>query len=656
MATTAPAVPSLRSPGRMLQAPPSTLLLAISLGLCAGYLDLGFLLFKKYWWKPDGFRIASDFPWTVPVGYAVIMLVPGVLLAAVNRLWPHLIALRTVSWLLVTLAVWSAALRAPLYGQCSLLLAIGLGRVIGDRIAMLDWRPRQTRSIFAALIGILGVLALLSSGWQAFREYRAEIGLSPAPRLARNVVLIVWDTVRASELSLYGYSRETTPNLQRWARKGVTFRLAVAPAPWTFPSHSCFFTGEWPFRLDSQWKSTLDAPYPTLAEFLTTRGYQTAGFVANTTWAGHETGLNRGFAHYDDHPLTPRSILTRTVPGKWILNNLLSFNRYYDKKWISVQSRGAKAITADFVRWLGRRRTDRPFFAFLNYLDAHDPYIPSPEHTKNFGIAPTSARDYQFLIDYEQSHGEQSARESAMARDCYDDCIASLDEDLGRLLNRLQAGGILEDTDVIITSDHGESFGSHGATGHTNTVFLEETAVPLVIISRNAPAGRTVECPVSLRDLPATVVDLLGMSAASPFRGRSLAAHWQSAPGEGPPAVTSPAFSERVGDKAFQVQPGIGRRHSGFQMSVVALDHHYIRTGMGVEELYDLRVDPDEQSNLLKAGSDTDKAALFRKVLLDVLSDEPGSSEVEKAYLATYRSWLEDVVSGLSSQEVAAGD
>ena len=204
-------------------------------------------------------------------------------------------------------------------------------------------------------------------------------------------MLIVWDTVRASYTSLHGYPRDTTPNLSAWARKGVRFDRAVAPAPWTFPSHCSFFTGQWPFRNNSQWKYTLDASHPTLAEYLRSRGYQTAGFVANTECCNYETGLDRGFAHYEDYPLTPRSLLGRTVAGEWILKNLLSFGDYYDQKWIGLQSRGAREINDAFLDWLDRRRADRPFFAFLNDFDAHAPYIAPPGHQGRFGIRPGTA-------------------------------------------------------------------------------------------------------------------------------------------------------------------------------------------------------------------------------------------------------------------------
>ena len=134
------------------------------------------------------------------------------------------------------------------------------------------------------------------------------------------------------------------------------YNLAVAPAPWTYPSHSCFFTGQWPFQLNSQWKFPLDAPDPTLAEYLASRGYQTAGFVANTIYCSYETGLDRGFAHYEDYPLTLRSLLARTVPGKWILTNILFRGRFHQMKWIGLQSRGAYGTNEAFLGWLRHRR------------------------------------------------------------------------------------------------------------------------------------------------------------------------------------------------------------------------------------------------------------------------------------------------------------
>src|SRR5262249_32745501 len=162
-------------------------------------------------------------------------------------------------------------------------------------------------------------------------------------------------------LSGYGYRRDTTPNLEQLARRGVRYRSAIAPAPWTYPSHSCFFTGRWPFQLNSQWNFTLDGPDQTLAEYLAARGYQTAGFAANTSCCNYETGLARGFAHYEDYSLAPRSLLGRAIPANWILRHFVYRGLYYDMKWIGLQSRGARGIDVAFLDWLQRRRPDRPF-------------------------------------------------------------------------------------------------------------------------------------------------------------------------------------------------------------------------------------------------------------------------------------------------------
>jgi arylsulfatase A-like enzyme len=642
-----PTAPAARRPGRIPLSPTAAVLLAVSFGLCGGYLDLGLIAFKRLCLNPEGaFRSPRDFPWTVPASHAILLIIPGVVVAAVNRLQPRAFSPGVASWLFATLAIWSALLRMPIYGAGSLLMAAGLARLISGAIVARGLGSRPLRSIPAAVLGLLIILAALSSGQRAVVEARAVAGLPPASAGARNVVLIVWDTVRASYTSLQGYPRDTTPNLSAWARKGVRFDRAVAPAPWTFPSHCSFLTGQWPFRNNSQWKYTLDASHPTLAEHLRSRGYQTAGFVANTESCNYETGLDRGFAHYDDYPLTPQSLVGRSVAGEWLLKNLLSFGDGYDQKWIRLQSRGASEINDAFLAWLDQRRPDRPFFAFLNEFDAHAPYIAPPGRQGRFGMRPRTAGDYRVLLDFTTMDKNRITRQDVwLARDCYHDCIAFLDDQLGRLLDELQRRGLLENTDVIITSDHGEEFGEHLYFGHAYNTNLDAIGVPLVILSSRAPKGRVVSGPVSLRDLAATVVDLLGLSAGSPLPGRSLAACWASGPGT-PPEATSPALSEQAEAAAFQARPSPGREHPGFQMSLVASGHHYIRHGTGPEQLYDLRVDPDERVNLMTSPHGRQRVGPFRKMLLEVLTDNPGSVEVEKAYLEPYRKWLEDLVQG----------
>ena len=648
-----PARPSV-SANRISLSTTAVILLALSFGLCAGYIDLGIMILKKYCWDKEGYiRTGRDFLWTVPVGHAALLMIPGLVVAAVNRVRPKLISLPFVVWLFTTLAVSAAMLRLPLYIAGNLLLAAGLGRVVSDMFAARGLRPRQIRHTLAALFGFLILLAAISSGRQALQEYRTVTGLPPAPAGARNVVLIVWDTVRAYSLSLYGYPRDTTPNLTRWARQGVRYDRVLAPAPWTYPSHSSFFTGQWPFKLDTQWNYVLDAPVPTLAEFLTSRGYQTAGFAANTRHCSYETGLNRGFAHYEDYALTPRALLSRTVPGTWILKNIISRGDYYDQKWIDLQSGGASSLNQSFLKWLSQRRLDRPFFAFLNYYDAHDPYVAPTGFEGRFGIRPKTPRDYERLFAFDQPHaGPVQIRDILMARDCYDDSIAFLDEQLSRLLGELRRRGLLENTEVIITSDHGEAFGDHGILGHSSSVNLDEIGVPLVILAPAAPAGRVVDSPVSLRDLPATVVDQPGLSADSPFPGSSLAVSWRLPAGRAPLGPSTPAFSEQANASAFLPYHGRGQGHPGFQMSLVASGRHYIRDGMGTERLYDLRNDPFEKVNLIDSTLGSRDLQPFRKRLLDLLMDDRGSTVVENAYLTAFRKRLKSLVEEASASQV----
>jgi len=164
-----------------------------------------------------------------------------------------------------------------------------------------------------------------------------------------------------------------------------------------------------------------------------------------------------------------------------------------------------------------------------------------------------------------------------------------------------------------------------------------------------------VDSPVSLRDLPVTVVDLSGLRGGSPFPGRSLAACWPTAPGPAPEGVTTPALSEQVDPIALQRQVQSGHGLSGFGLSLVASGHHYVRDGLGTEWLYDLRKDRFERVDLIGSPRGNQAVGVFRKMLLELLTRNPGSIEVEKAYLEPYRRGLEALVHEQSPERVAAG-
>src|SRR5262249_26112196 len=156
---------------------------------------------------------------------------------------------------------------------------------------------------------IAGGTALWRMAWPRLTEARAKAKLAPVSDNAPNVLLIVLDTVRAANLSLYGYPRPTTPQLELFAENGVSFERALSPAPCTLAPHATMFTGRFPHELSVDWVPPLDASYTTLAEYLSDRGYLTAGFVSNTRYCSYEHGLDRGFVHYEDYPVSPEQIV-----------------------------------------------------------------------------------------------------------------------------------------------------------------------------------------------------------------------------------------------------------------------------------------------------------------------------------------------------------
>jgi arylsulfatase A-like enzyme len=466
------------------------------------------------------------------------------------------------------------------------------------------------------------VLMGLTLDRERFSERRAVARLAKPRRNTPNVLLIVLDTVRADHLSLHGYNRATSPNLERLAQGGVRFDSARATAPWTLPAHASMFTGRWSHELFSGAQQPMTATYPTLAEFLHDRGYETAGFVANTYYCNSWFGLDRGFIHYEDHfdgdtVVSPAAILRCSELGKrllgvvgWAMDNPLV-------------RKDAARINRELLEWLAHRRHDRPFFAFLNYIDAHDPYVVPAGFDRHFGVKPESPADLAALLNFHQADKTKwSARDAALIHDAYDDCLAALDGRLGRLFNLLRDLKVLDNTLVVVTADHGESLGEHRLYGHAMSLYQPELHVPLIIVGPSGvPKGRVVRETVSLRDLPATVVDRLGFASESPFPGHPLASFWDPAGTRKRPAV-DPVLSETsIGAKPTDPKSHVPALR-GPMRSLAAGRNVYIRSGKGEEELYDLESDPHETRNLASSPEARSVLEQFRAGLAPFLRDE----------------------------------
>ena len=238
-------------------------------------------------------------------------------------------------------------------------------------------------------------------------------------------------------------------------------------------------------------------------------------------------------------------------------------------KFDADRRKPAAVVNREFLDWLSRRdQPGRPFFAFLNYFDVHSPYKLPDGGIHRFGVEPRTGREVELIERWRtvDKHG-LSFQEIAFVRDSYDDCIADLDEQLGRLIDELERRGVLERTWLIITSDHGESFGEQpGIFSHGTSLYQPQLHVPLLVVPPTVRhlSPRAVTETVSLRDLPSTIVDLLDLEVGAPFPGQSLAPLWgdpaSSAGADTQGSGPSPAISEVIPTDPLDPDPRTCRR------------------------------------------------------------------------------------------------
>ena len=588
-------------PGSRTSPPISTLLaIAATVGIAYGILEglesyLLSLLPQGLSWTNGNSVDALRYMPVLYLGAYLVLGLTVVLLARVfPRPWWDLLLLSG----LVSLSGYLAARNQG--GTFSILSSAMLGLGMGA-IAFRAYRARSERwrrSVVRTLpLVMLAGFLIIGGSYLAARlvEARRIAGL-PAPAGQRpNILLISLDTQRADHLSSYGYSRPTTPHLDSLAADGILFEQVFAPSSWTLPSHASLFTG----RLMHEHQAgdgsvrVLDDKYPTLAERLSAQGYATGGFVANTFWAARHTGLARGFVHYEDFYGTPGDALQRMTLVRELqrLTELLG----------AVDIRGRKRaphINREFLRWANRIE-GRPFFAFLNYMDVHAPYLPPGDYAGRFGPVRPEFRPSRLNVG-DRASGPLSPGERAHRIDRYDESLLYLDYHIGRLLAELDRRQALDRTIVIVTSDHGELFGEHGFVEHGKSLYRQETTVPLIIrYPARIAGGRRVSSLVSSTRLAATIAELAGIRQ-SPFPGRSLLEE------VGPDSDTSASLVTEMGRTRVRGTPAA----NGWVRSLVSGDWHFILLQSGEHELYNLDADPEEVNDL--AGTAKGRAVVAR--------------------------------------------
>ena len=370
------------------------------------------------------------------------------------------------------------------------------------------------------LLAILAIWCIFIMPHRRNREERRALSQLPASLPgAPNVLLIVVDTLRADHLSVYGYARPTSPNVDRLASNGLLFKNAVSTSSWTLPSHASMLTGLYPHSHGAEAEDNLGTGFRTLAEALAADGYTTAAFSANATFS-RRRGFGRGFIHFEDDFQNLPSMSRETNFG-FRLEEILSGLHLLDDMPGRLR---AEQINRSALRWIDASRG--PFFLVLNYYDVHDPYLPPEPYLHRY----TKVRHpYKWYSEHWEQYENLSREETRAEMDAYDGAINYVDVNIANLLTELQHRGLGENTLVVITSDHGEGFGDHGLMNHGNSLYRELTHVPLIVWgSERVPEGRVVREPISLTSLPATVLDLAGSKQSLP--GTSLSALWSGAP------------------------------------------------------------------------------------------------------------------------------
>lgn len=399
----------------------------------------------------------------------------------------------------------------------------------------------------------------------------------PAPHRADgpDVVLIVLDTLRADHLSQYGYGDDTSPGLARLAAHATRFDEAYAPSPWTIPSTTSILTGLHPLR--HQLRNPGDAlpeALTTLAEQLRGAGWHTAGWSYNVNIAPRQ--------HQDQ-----------------------GFDEFTHSSGEILDYPHAGLMTSNATSWL-RAHPDWPSFVYLQPMNCHGPYkVPKGARSRLLGRKPDARfKYYDGPMKKILKAGDLAARDQvgdaylSSLREQYDTAIRYETDQVGELLDALEADGRFQDALVVLTADHGEELFDHGGFSHGYSLHREVLRVPLWVKLPGQTQPAVVAEPVSIVDIAATVLDTLGLPAA-PTDGRSLRPYALAGASLPPRAlVFDVQWPERI------VAQGLLRGSSKY----IRVEKDY-QGRQQVEELFDLRADPHEQTDR-SAADPTTLAAL----------------------------------------------
>lgn len=438
-------------------------------------------------------------------------------------------------------------------------------------------RTSRMRNGGIALFALLGIFLLV----RILLAWQEESGAGPAAggKAARpaNVILLVVDALRPDHLSAYGYPLPTSPAIDRLAREGILFRDCYATSTWSIPTHASLFTGLYPSSHGCySLYSSLDPVVPTLAQVLAAQGYRTGSFYDNLL-LGPQWGLSRGF----------QTALGVDNGHKVSLTLLRVWDRLRGDR---SMSKNTLAAARKWVEHAGGR--NRPFFLFVNLMDAHLPYRPKKPYSDDFlrSLPAGNVNEKSTRIFTTDGIRSKKVADSLFPRltaadwrwlgRYYDSNIRGIDDRIGLFVRRLKSRGLLANTLVVITADHGELLGENGLGAHFHpSMHRAALHIPLVFwFPERLPAGE-VRQPVSQVDLFAAVLRLAGVPEAVPrdAQGEDLLAPMSNR------AIVAEFWDEKLGR---------------FNRALVSGDLKLVAYASGRRELHDLKNDPGEEKDL----------------------------------------------------------
>lgn len=418
-----------------------------------------------------------------------------------------------------------------------------------------------------------------------------SIGCGEKPPAKPNIVLIVMDTLRAQNMSLYGAKPRTTPHLDRFSQRATLYSRSIATSPWTLPTHASMFTGLHPSEHGARVFRQSDTEYPigklgdqhtTLAEHLRKAGYETAGYTTNTGFLNPAWGLNQGFDIWLNQYMTARDL-----------------NQKHVFPWLRRKEKSSGS--AD----------DKPWFLFINYMDTHEPYNTARVRGFPDKLTNRNSREVLESVRFPVMMRERPrpSKRLGVLEEQYNVSIANVDRAFGNLIELLEEADLLDSTLIVITSDHGQFFGEHDLITHWKELYQPVLWVPLMI-GKPGQADKLVSNEViSSVDIPGLVLESAGLTGRSgkPGKRGDLPPGFLRRPGKHD-VISEIHF---IGCDFIQSRPW-GERLKRERVSQVEWPWKCIWSSDGELELYNLATDPREKQNRIDSEKEIAKRMLGR--------------------------------------------